>query len=44
MLLSLGQFLASGSMLRALQGARQLLKLVYQFHIVFFFALSGGCR
>jgi len=43
MLLSLGQFWASCSMLRALQGARRLLKLVYQFFIVFF-ALTGGCR
>ena len=36
MILSLEQFWASCSMLRALQGARRLLKLVYQFHIVFF--------
>jgi len=43
MLLSLGQFWASCSMLRALQGARRLLKLVYQFFIVFY-ALTGGCR
>jgi hypothetical protein len=43
MLLSLGQFGASWSLLRALQGARRLLKLVHQFHIVFF-CPTGGCR